>query len=67
MWGLVIVLAVMAGGLTAHVTHKEQHLIKENRALKERVAVLKNNQVPRVKKLDGVVITNLDSDQEYYQ
>lgn len=67
MWGLIIVLAVMIGGLTAHATHKEQNLIKENRALKERVVVLKNHQVPRVKKLDGVVITNLDSDQGYYQ
>ncbi|OGT35646.1 MAG: hypothetical protein A3F11_07000 [Gammaproteobacteria bacterium RIFCSPHIGHO2_12_FULL_37_14] len=67
MWGLIIILAVMIGGLTAHATHKEQHLIKENRALKERVAVLKDNQVRRVKKLDGVVITNLDSDKGYYQ
>lgn len=67
MWGLIIVFAVMMGGVTAHVAHKEQHLIKENKALKARVIQLKNNQIPRVKKLDGVVITNLDSDQEYYK
>jgi len=62
MWGLIIVLVVMFGGVATHLSHNQQHLKMENKALKERVLILKSDQVPRVKKLNGVVITNLEND-----
>ena len=57
--GVVIAVVVVLGVGIFGMTAQHSKISEQNKALKAQVVTLKQNQVPVVKKLDGIEIKNL--------